>query len=410
MIVQPKKKLKRRLIDLLYASKDQYERIDKSKIDLIELQEFKNIEASNMDILNEKLLDFVGVDGKYMPFTKSVTIKLNNENLKDIEIIDTPGINDPISSREARTEDLLQECDVIFIVSPSGQFLSNEDIVLIDRITNKEGIQEIYIIASQIDNQLYGSEKGKNGGVLPKVLESISETLTKHTQEILNKNKEHLSPDIFKKFFKNDVLYSSGAIYSMLQSFENKQDWDANLQKIWENLNLHYPDYFNDNESAKINLSLLGNISTIKNILEDVRAEKDEIIERRKNDFIKAKMESLKEYKEEITKDIEQNIEKIESSDIEEIKKQKNNLLRIRIETSEAVTWAYEDYIDEFRLDLKNNLNNKIENFFEDSKNDLDNSEDSRKEEWETGMLWWKEKHSKNVTLVKSKIIRDFIN
>ena len=111
-------------------------------------------------------------------------------------------------------------------------------------------------------------------------------------------------------------------------------------------------------------MSLLGNISTIKNILEEVRAEKDEIIERRKNDFIKAKMESLKEYKEEIIKDIEQNIEKIESSDIEEIKKQKNNLLRIRIETSEAVTWAYEDYIDEFRLDLKNNLNNKIENFF----------------------------------------------
>ena len=56
---------------------------------------------------------------------------------------------------------------------------------------------------------------------------------------------------------------------------------------------------------------------------------------------------------------------------------------------------------------MKNNLNNKIENFFEDSKNDLDNSEDSRKEEWETGMLWWKEKHSKNVTLVKSKVIRD---
>ncbi|MGH2279687.1 protein adenylyltransferase SelO family protein [Aliarcobacter sp. ERUVET-7] len=369
--------------DLLYVSYDQYERIDKSKIDLIELQEFKNIEASNMDILNEKLLDFVGVDGKYMPFTKSVTIKLNNENLKDIEIIDTPGINDPISSREARTEDLLQECDVIFIVSPSGQFLSNEDIVLLDRITNKEGIQEIYIIASQIDNQLYGSEKDKNGGVLPKVLESISETLTKHTQEILNQNKEHLSPDIFKKFFKNDVLYSSGAIYSMLQSFENKQDWDANLQKIWENLNLHYPDYFNDNESAKINLSLLGNIPTIKNILEEVRAEKDEIIERRKNDFIKAKMESLKEYKEEITKDIEQNIEKIESSDdIEEIKKQKNNLLKIKIETSEAVTWKYKDCIDKFRINLKENLNKEINNLFESTQETIYNFENNEKESY----------------------------
>ena len=60
-----------------------------------------------------------------MPFTKSVTIKLNNENLKDIEIIDTPGINDPIASREERTKELLKNCDVIFVVSPSFADESN---------------------------------------------------------------------------------------------------------------------------------------------------------------------------------------------------------------------------------------------------------------------------------------------
>jgi len=130
-------------------------------------------------------------------------------------------------------------------------------------------------------------------------------------------------------------------------------------------------------------LSLLGNIPTIKNILEEVRAEKDEIIERRKNDFIKAKMESLKEYKEEITKDIEQNIEKIESSDdIEEIKKQKNNLLKIKIETSEAVTWKYKDCIDKFRINLKENLNKEINNLFESTQETIYNFENNEKESY----------------------------
>ena len=94
-------------------------------------------------------------------------------------------------------------------------------------------------------------------------------------------------------------------------------------------------------------------------------------------------MESLKEYKEEITKDIEQNIEKIESSDdIEEIKKQKNNLLKIKIETSEAVTWKYKDCIDKFRINLKENLNKEINNLFESTQETIYNFENNEKESY----------------------------
>ena len=141
--------------DRLFACYDQYNRIKQSMVNINDLENFKNIEAENIELLNNKLYEFVGANGKYMPFTKSVTIKINDEKLKDIEIIDTPGINDPITSREERTKQLLKYCDVILIVSPSGQFLSNEDIELLDRISTKEGVQEIYIVASQIDNQLY---------------------------------------------------------------------------------------------------------------------------------------------------------------------------------------------------------------------------------------------------------------
>jgi len=114
----------------LSASHDQYERIKQSGINLPSLVNKKNIEAENVSELSQKLLDYVSAEGRYMPFTKSVHIKLPQENLKQIQIVDTPGLDDPVQSREDRTRELLKYCDVIFIVSPSGQFLNSQDINL----------------------------------------------------------------------------------------------------------------------------------------------------------------------------------------------------------------------------------------------------------------------------------------
>lgn len=286
--------------DRLFACYDQYNRIKKSMITISDLENFKNIEAEDIESLNKKLYEFVGADGKYMPFTKSVTIKINDEKLKDIEIIDTPGINDPITSREERTKELLKYCDVILIVSPSGQFLSNEDIELLDRISSKEGIQEIYIIASQIDNQLYGSEKEENKGDLSRVLKSISSNLTRHLKETISKQKE-LYPyqsKLLDKLMKNDVLHSSGATYGILKEFNNKENWDDNLNHVWQNLNENYKDYFSDEESAKANLNNLSNIEKVNEILSEVKIRKEEILKERKDNFEKTKLEAIFKYKE----------------------------------------------------------------------------------------------------------------
>ncbi len=135
----------------LVSSYDQYERMKKSG--LINTEKLDpRIQANSLQDLNQKLLQFVGADGKYMPYTKAVRISLNNPNLKDLEVIDTPGVNDPIASREEHTKALLKDCDVVFIVSPSGQFLTDSDMDLFDRVSNKEGLQEIYFVASQADS------------------------------------------------------------------------------------------------------------------------------------------------------------------------------------------------------------------------------------------------------------------
>ena len=401
----------------LFSSYDQYSKIKASNLSLNELKKFENIQADNIDSLNKKLYDFVGADGKYMPFTKSVTIKLNNENLKDIEIIDTPGINDPIASREERTKELLKNCDVIFVVSPSGQFLSSEDIDLLDRITKKEGIQEIYIIASQIDNQLYGSEKEKNRGDLLKVLESIKNTLTKSMKDVITEQIKQFpyQEDIFDKFMKNDVLYSSGATYSMLQRFEDKENWDDNLNHIWKNLNQHYKDYFSDDESAKANLYLLSNMQNIQNALKEVREKKDEIIRKRKEEFIKAKLNSFEKYNKSIQKDIKEKIEKIKSSDIKDIKTKKDNLLKVKSQTSEAVNWKYEDFLYENERNLNILLVKEVNKYFQNNNDEISKSEDTKTESYTKDHGFWSlkfgddryEKISYDIVVVKAGMIQN---
>lgn len=143
----------------LFAAYDQYQRMKKSGLDAATLHLHSEIRAGNPKELADRLHNYVGANGTYMPFTKTVHVAMPLEALRDICIIDTPGMNDPVQSREERTVELLKTCDVVFIVSPAGQFLNEQDLEVMGRITQKEGIQELILVASQIDTQLYGSEK-----------------------------------------------------------------------------------------------------------------------------------------------------------------------------------------------------------------------------------------------------------
>ncbi|GAB0050714.1 hypothetical protein YGH007_10040 [Helicobacter pylori] len=152
-----------------------------------------------------------------MPYTKAVEISLNNPNLKNLEIIDTPGVNDPIVSREECTKALLKDCHVVFIISPSNQFLGESDMDLFDRVSNKEGLQEIYFVASQADSVVCSpSEAEKSRQHLPTALENAQKSLSSS----LDKTMEGLiqtypnQRGIFEKAIKNGVILTSGACFS----------------------------------------------------------------------------------------------------------------------------------------------------------------------------------------------------
>ncbi|WQZ95554.1 dynamin-like GTPase family protein [Helicobacter pylori] len=343
----------------LVSSYDQYERMKKSG--LINTEKLDPcIQANSLQELNQKLLQFVGADGKYMPYTKAVQISLNNPNLKDLEVIDTPGVNDPIVSREECTKALLKDCDVVFIVSPSGQFLTDSDMSLFDRVSNKEGLQEIYFVASQTDSAVCSPSEVQNSRHhLPTALENVQKTLSSQLNNIMEKLIQNYpnQREIFEKAIKNGVILASGVCFSMHKDFNNQASWERN-QKTEEyhnalrNLKDAYPDAFSSDDKSKESLLFLSNMSAIEERLEKAAQRKEEIISQRLQDYAQSQANNLHKLIAQLLQDLEEEKKRVKNADISAIKEQ----IKTYQNLSGNIEMKFREVYEEFILHFINNI------------------------------------------------------
>lgn len=246
--------------DALIAAYDQYDKIEKSGLNIGTLEEKTVLQWARLADLQHQLDDYVGATGRYMPVTKSVNIRLPQENLRDIEIVDTPGINDPVRSREERTQQHLRQCDVVLIVSPAGQFMTTVDLNLMDRITRKEGIRELYVVASQADMQLYGNLQDESNGNLDRALDRLTtEVLGSHLEQVIDRLKER-NPEVGDTYDplleRGKIIHTAGICESLKQRFEQKDAWDEGMQHAWGNLLAEYQNYFSAENAELSRISL----------------------------------------------------------------------------------------------------------------------------------------------------------
>ena len=368
----------------LKAAYEQYLDIEKTEINIEDIENKTILKVETIDNLQDTLKEYVGAGGKYMAFTKSIHIRFPEENLRNIQIVDTPGLNDPVQSREERTRKYLSTCDVVFIVSPSGQFINNEDIELLDRITMTEKTRELYIVSSQIDNQLDGSEKDKHNAVLPKVLEGITQTLGKHLVSALEQLKRN-NPEVTSEYdvlIKNNsdrIIHSSAMSQTLITLYDEKEKWDASALHTWERLKKNYPDYFTDSDHvlSKFNLALLSNMDEMHNILNNVRKNKGKILVEKQSDYIDAKKSSQVKFVDEIIEYAHEQIDKIHDTDTKDIKEKKVKLELIQVKASKALEEKYLENVDDLSIDLKNSLKQISRKLFDEFKISLSTQEET---------------------------------
>lgn len=99
----------------------------------------------------ENLIEYVGADGKFVSITKSVSIYYPKEYLKGVEIVDTPGFNDPIVSREERTNAFLKKADVVLMMLYAGRPFDATDRDIIFKNVRQCGVGKVLIGINKYD-------------------------------------------------------------------------------------------------------------------------------------------------------------------------------------------------------------------------------------------------------------------
>ena len=106
----------------------------------------------------DRLIDYVGADGKFVSITKSVKIFYPNEYLRGVEIVDTPGFNDPIVSREQRTKEFLKKADVVVMMLYAGRAFDITDRTILFENVKQCGIGKVLIAINKYDIQAENGE------------------------------------------------------------------------------------------------------------------------------------------------------------------------------------------------------------------------------------------------------------
>jgi predicted GTPase len=113
-----------------------------------------HLPATDVTALLGQLNDYVGENGKFTPLVKMTELALPMPELNGYDIVDTPGMNDPVPSRTQKTREYMANCDVVFFLSRCSQFLDQSDMDLLARQLPGKGVKRMVLVAAQLDAAL----------------------------------------------------------------------------------------------------------------------------------------------------------------------------------------------------------------------------------------------------------------
>lgn len=275
----------------------------------------------NISVLQNILKDCVGANGKYTSVVSILKIYLNDSRLEGIRVVDTPGVNDPVVSREVRTHQFLHKCHGVFMLSRAGHFLGADDINFMDRRLSSVGVNRILVIGSQFDTEVTNPQyKGLS------LVEAISKAQSE-LKKSYNNSIQRLQAGTAKAIC--GCVFSSGMAQAVLYRLK-KSDFDAvtsNLDRFevtfWENLTSYYPEILNSSESIEQALTILADFDSINNIVQSqYRSRLKEIkIEKRRN-YLNQLVKVISEAATNSSKSLQYEVDYLQSADLNSLKEQ----------------------------------------------------------------------------------------
>lgn len=271
--------------------------------------------------LQNVLEQYVGANGEYTSVVKSLYIKMNDKRLKGLRIVDTPGVNDPVVSRENRTRTFLHSCHGVFLLSASTDFLGSGDVNFLNSRIGGSGIGTVVLLASKFDSVL--QDIGADREMKKEEHGDLADTADMQTKKFKRRLRE-LSDTIDEKLrgrIKLDT--TSGIGFSIAHKPTEK--WDNVEKQVVEQMKRFYPNYFSTEEELKETFESLANIVDIKEkYLDGVFMDnKDTIISEKVKEFFSRNRQEISASIDNVLNEFKNRQEQLNETTIAEIRKQK---------------------------------------------------------------------------------------
>lgn len=225
------------------------------------------------DIPNDELPKYVAADGEYCGLVKSVSMEINNNSLKGITIIDTPGFNDPVVTRGETTKEFLTDCHVVLFVHNSDGY-DETDAALLNNQIEYAGVSKLVDVFNKMDTRKSLSIDGWK----------------RQLEYFLEDREEYLSEDKFPYVYsliKNSDAVTVSAFMALcgLRPKESRTEFIKNQIAKFEE---RYPELTED-ESLTLEEALVkySNIESIVTVLNRIASNgKQYLIEKPLNTLI----------------------------------------------------------------------------------------------------------------------------
>ena len=311
-----------RVPDFIQASHELVEMAEERGLQVGQHLGRQKTEPASVSELNDKLTSLVGSAGKLTPLVKSVSIRCG-QGVPDLDIVDTPGINDPIGSRSRRAEKMLVDCDAVLLLSYAGQFMDNVDVQFFERRLPKEGISNRVIIGSKFDSALIDVARDARGD-LQRARDETERRLATHAKEAIRRLSEE--PDNDQPASAAPEIIFISAMCSKLARTPYDQ-WDHEERSIFESIRKAYEDWLDPadesnatiTEDTKTTLTGLGNQAQVTDHLDTLRRNKEQVIFASNQETVDAKRSAAGKEVDELLEGLRTYRKKVNEVDAEQL-------------------------------------------------------------------------------------------
>lgn len=276
--------------------------------------------AAGVDELMGRLNDFVGEDGKYTALVKFAEIQLPLDDLRGFEIIDTPGMNDPVLSRAQKTRDYMAECDVVFFLSRCSQFLDQSDMDLLAQQLPAKGVKRMVLVAGQLDGVI--ADDGYDRSSLAETEKNVRTRISRRADLEMEK-----LADIRSKLGGSEIAELIRSLKSPIFSSTfahgyahwSRDRWGKSMLHMHEQLTDMANSQWNSYQFSTEDWKRLGNFPALENAYQEARQDKQLLLQARRDDLVPRNQAQLDANIDELRQAAELRIAQLKTSDIQTI-------------------------------------------------------------------------------------------